>query len=40
METPFSGLSVGSNMAAGNQWKPLEFTLALSKRFFCLKAFA
>ena len=26
----------GSNMAAGNQWKHLEFTLALSKRFFSL----
>ena len=25
-----------SNMAAGNQWQHLEFTLALSKRFFSL----
>ena len=27
---------VDSNMADGNQWKHLEFTLALSKRLFSL----
>ena len=35
LETPMLNLN-DLNMAAGNQWKHLKFTLALSKRFFSL----
>ena len=43
IETPCWSPSGDSNMAAGNHWKHLEFTLALSKRLFSqlnLKIFA
>ena len=29
----YSTKGITENMAAGNQWKHLEFTMALSKRF-------